>query len=43
MAYDTALLGGVIICGTLIAIFINNIVEAAYWKYFAWKNRDEPD
>jgi hypothetical protein len=41
MVYDGALLGGVIICGTVMAIFVHNMVEIAYWKYFDWKNRDE--
>jgi hypothetical protein len=38
-----ALLGGVIIGGTILAIFIHNAVEIAYWKYFDWKNRDKSD
>mgnify|MGYP003111452127 FL=1 len=41
IVYDGALLGGIIICGTVMAIFVSNMVEIAYWKYFDWKNRDE--
>jgi hypothetical protein len=40
MIYDMATLGGVIICGTAIAIVVQNMVEIVYWKYFGWKNRD---
>lgn len=37
------LLGGVIIGGTIIAIFIHNMAEIAYWKYIDWKYGDEHD
>lgn len=43
VTYDMALLGGVIIGGTILAIFIHNAVEIAYWKYFDWKHRDKSD
>ena len=41
MVYDGALLGGIIVCGTAIAILIHNMAEIAYWKYIDCKNRDE--